>query len=373
MRVLHIITDLDNGGAESILYKLIKLTPDIKHEVICLTSNGIYVKLIEELGVSVLCCNFKKNILDFFKLFKLFKYIYTSKSNIVQTWMYHSDFLGGILAKLSYKKNIIWGIHGPFNKQNTNIVTKFIVYANALLSYIIPNKIVIVSSHALINHKKVGYNSKKFVLINNGYSSEEFYYNEQGKSLISNKYNIDSNRIILGMVARFDPYKDHDNLFKALLLLQSSNIKFTCLLIGSKMVSENLQLSNLINLYGLSNNIILVGPKFKISKYISALDIHILSSLDESFPNVLSEAMLCNIPCISTDVGDAKLIIGDTGWVVSKREPDKLYHAILEAINMINFDKLNWNLKRKHCRERIIQNFSIQFMIEKYINIWKNY
>ncbi len=372
MRVLHIITDLDNGGAEAILFRLIKSTPDIEHEVFSLMSGGIYEELIRELGVNVISFNFNKKPSDSFRLIKLFYYIFKSRCDVVQTWMYHADFFGGIFSKLIFKKKIVWGIHGPFNKRNTSLTTKLFIYFNSFLSYIVPHNIIVVSNHALKRHINIGYNKNKFILINNGYSSTDFNFVEGSKNFVLNEHKINEDVIVLGMVARYDPYKDHENLFKALFLLKSSNFNFVCLLIGSNMTCENSDLVKMIASYDLTSNVFLIGPKSNISMYMSSLDIHILSSLDESFPNVLSEAMLCSTPCISTDVGDAELILGDTGWIVPIKDPKKLYLSIMEAIELLVSDNIKWANKKQLCRERIVLNFSLQSMINSYISVWNN-
>jgi glycosyltransferase involved in cell wall biosynthesis len=101
-----------------------------------------------------------------------------------------------------------------------------------------------------------------------------------------------------------------------------------------------------------------------------ALDIHILSSRSEGFPNVLAEAMACGTPCVTTDVGDAAMIVGDTGWVVPPKNPQVLANAILEAINEKQNNPLMWEVREQACRDRIVDNFSIEKMVAGYHQVW---
>jgi glycosyltransferase involved in cell wall biosynthesis len=372
MKILHVITDLDNGGAESILYRLIKQTPEFEHEVISLMDQGIYGELINQLGVNVKTINLKKNIFDLFKLFNLFFIIAKSNCNCVQTWMYHSDLFAGIFSKLAFKKNIFWGIHASYNKSNTKFTTKLIIYVNSILSFFIPKKIVNVSTYSIDIHKKLGFCISKFILINNGYSNNDFKYNSLAKKNVLTEFNIQEDQIIFGMVARYDPFKDHLNLLKALSLLKNKYDKFICLLIGPNMDSNNDIICSIINDFNLSKNIILVGPKNNISDYLSALDFHVLSSIDESFPNVISESMLCSTPCISTDVGDASFIIDRYGWIVPKSDSLALSSCLIEVINFYINRPEEWIELKKRCRMRIEQNFSIEKMAINYSLLWKS-
>src|SRR5690606_24672905 len=133
----------------------------------------------------------------------------------------------------------------------------------------------------------------------------------------------------IGMVARYHPQKDHGNLIDALKRLKHNHQNtFTCLLVGDGMTQGNIELKQRIEQAGLGKNVMLLGPRTDIVAIMNALDIHVLSSLGEAFPNVVAEAMACGTPCVITDVGDAALIVGDTGWIAPPCNDSALANAI---------------------------------------------
>ena len=101
---------------------------------------------------------------------------------------------------------------------------------------------------------------------------------------------------------------------------------------------------------------------------MSELNLHILSSNSESFPNVVAEAMACETPCIVTNVGDAAHIVGKTGWVVPPENPLKLAKKMAKALSEIGTKK--WEKRCIQARNRIKKNFDIERMVKSYNIAW---
>ena len=103
---------------------------------------------------------------------------------------------------------------------------------------------------------------------------------------------------------------------------------------------------------------------------MNTLDVHVLSSaFGEAFPNVLAEAMACGTPCVTTDVGDAALIVGETGWVVPPRDSRALTEALVDALTQRQNED-SWQARKLACRERIATHFTLDAMISGYRKVW---
>ena len=164
-------------------------------------------------------------------------------------------------------------------------------------------------------------------------------------------------------------YKDIPNLLYALKIVVESGIKIKCLFVGQNLDCENHHLTELIDSCGLKNDIILLGCRDDISDFMRTIDICVLSSISEGFPNVLIESMACGTPCITTDVGDTRIIVDKTGWIVPHSDHRALADAIKEAVNEIRNEQ-EWNERKKRCRSRIVKKYSLNFMIKSYNDLW---
>lgn len=123
---------------------------------------------------------------------------------------------------------------------------------------------------------------------------------------------------------------------------------------------------------GLADKISLLGLRRDIEAIFNSIDIHVLpSAFGEAFPNVVAEAMLTEIPCIVTDVGDAAHIVGEYGWVARPKHPDDIASALEFAFDEFR-DKASWARRGQQCRQRIIQNFGLAKMVTGYRAIWSS-
>ena len=220
------------------------------------------------------------------------------------------------------------------------------------------------SRAALEAHKSVGYAAGKLVFIANGYATDQFYPDARGRQKLRDELGITPDVFLLGMVARLDRHKDHLNLLKALEILRTQ-ISFRCLLVGAGVGADS-ALTGEIVLRCLERNVVLAGPRPDIPMIMNALDVHVLSSLSEAFPNVLCEAMSCGTPCVTTDVGDSAYIVGETGWVVPPGAPDLLAAALLSSS-----EGARDRGRKAAARARIVENFSIERMRDAYVTLWR--
>ena len=368
MKVVHIITSLGDGGAEHTLYKICKYDRNNKHIVISFKGSQKYSLLLKKLGIKVYCLDI--NFFSIYKFLFLVKLLYYHRPDIVQTWLVHADFVGGIIARLLGIKNVIWNIrYSNFEIGKAKLITILIIKLLAKLSFIIPQSIIINSKRAKKIFIAKGYCEKKLKFIPNGFDFSILKPQNSEKINFKKKNKLKKKIPLIGHVARYDKKKDHLNLLYALSLVRSKNINFYCVLVGSNIDNNNINLISKIKELKLSEKVKLLGQNDNILQVMNGIDIFIQSSsYGEGFPNVVAESMACSTPCIVTDVGDAAFIVGKTGWVIMPNNPYSLAKAIEKGINEMGTK--NWNKKKLRARLRVKENFSINKMIDSYNKLW---
>lgn len=368
MKIIHIITGLNDGGAEHTLYKVCKYDTLNNHIVISLTGPGKYYSLLKQLKVKVFYLN--ASFLSIHKFYTLIKLIRFFKPEIVQTWLVHADLIGSIAAKLACCDKIIWNVrYSDFKIGKAKLPTIIIVKILSKFSFFLPIKIVINSKKAKKIYEIEGYDKKKLHYIPNGYDLSILKPNNLKKINFKKKYSLKKNIPLIGNIARFDPKKDHINLIKALSLVRLKNSNFLGIFLGSGIDNDNKLLVSEIKKLNLSKNIKLIGQNNNIAEAMNGIDIYVQSSsYGEGFPNVVAEAMSCGTPCVVTDVGDAALIAKKSGWVVPPNNPKKLANAIEKAL--IETGNIRHKKRSVKARSIIKSKFDIKNMLNLYNKLW---
>ena len=107
----------------------------------------------------------------------------------------------------------------------------------------------------------------------------------------------------------------------------------------------------------------LLGERNDIESITAGLDIASSSSYGEGFPNILCEAMACEVPCVATDVGDSARIVGNTGEVVSAKDPEALAMAWTEMIGLGEEGRRRLGVA---ARKRVMDHFELSKIVKKY-------
>ena len=369
VNVVHIITGLEDGGGEAVLFRL--CTQDQSHQdhVVSLMDAGKYGPLLEAKGVRITCLDMPRGRVTISGLWQLWRLICKERPTVIQTWMYHADLVGGVIARLAGQRNVIWGIHHttlvPGQSRRTTI---WVAKICARLSRIVPRRIVCCAEKAREVHEELGYDRDRMQVIPNGYDLSVFQPDPSSGQQVRHVLSLDKAQDVIGFVARYDPLKDHETLLSALAILNWQGKCPACLLVGSAMDVNNEELVDLIARKGLSQRVHLLGRRDNIPAIMNAIDLHVLSSTSEAFPNVLAEAMACGTPCVSTDVGDAAEIVGPTGRIVQPRNPEALAKAISDMLS--EKASPDWTARRDDARRRVSDRYSLSRMVDSYHEVW---
>lgn len=353
------------GGAETFLYRF--LTYDIskrqQYLVVSLGGSDYYSSHLKRKNIRVVNLNVSFNFLFIFRLIKLLLLLKKSKISAIVGWMHHGNLLAYII-KLIINKNalLIWNVRQSlyalnFERAATQLVIKINRSISSRVDYIVYN-----SSISRIQHENYGFNSYKGVVINNGIDLTYFSPVTLKHHSFNKVPNIPKGCLVIGHIARYHKMKNHELFIKSVLSNVKQNRNIHVLMIGTDVEYTNSKIASLIPVDYI-NNFHLLGPKTDVRPFLQIMNIFCSSSSwGESFQNVIAEAMAMEIPCISTDVGEAREIIGNVGIVV----PPNNEELLTNAINFMS-SKSNFELRYlgKLARDRILERYNMEYCYEK--------
>ncbi|WP_430471313.1 glycosyltransferase [Thalassospira lucentensis] len=364
---MHIINELDAGGAERVLTRIAchnAQTNGPKQIVVSLMGEGVYGPDLRASGVELHCLGMTSGLRDLpGAIVKLSGLMRGEKPDAIMSWLYHSDFISTLAAMLSGRgtKRLAWNIRcAEMDLAQYGRSTRIVLTLLAKLSRF--PAIVAANSHAgQRHHSKCGYHPKKWAFLPNGFDTNEWQPDPDAKTRLCKELGIAPSKHVVGMVARKDPAKDHATLFEAIKQVREQGHDIHLVLVGGE--TKTLPVPTEIK-----DHITALGLRRDVAKLVPAFDIAVLSSsFGEGFPNVIGEAMACGVPAIGNDVGDVAAILGGTGKSVPLHAPEKLAMAIVE---LLSEDSDSKTFRKAATRQRIIDHYSLAAMNERYLALW---
>ena len=371
IEVVHIIAGLDTDGAETVLHRLTShMDPErFLNEVISLTTVGPMAPRLEASGVRVRALGMRPGMPNPYYLARLASWLRFRKPQVVQTWMYHADLLGGVAAKLAGNIPVVWGIHHTnLDRDQNKRLTIWTARACALLSGRVPSHIVCCSEASREVHTRFGYVAQKMEVIPNGFDTRQFHPDAKSRASLRRELGLSESCPVIGMAARFHPQKGHRNFVNAAAVLHAQDAEVHFLLCGKGIDGHNAELVGWIEKAGLTPVCHLLGPLEDMPRFFAALDVATSSSLTEAFPVAVGEAMACGIPCAVTDVGDSGAIVGETGRVVPANDPIALANAWQSLLNSGPAQRQQLGLA---ARNRVEQKYALQGIVERYEAVYR--
>lgn len=325
-RIEHVITGLDTGGAELMLKKLLMAASGrYTHSVTSLTSMGDIGTALRENGFEVRALSMGKGAKSIPAILRLARVWRSKKPDLIQTWMYHSDIVGGVAAKLAGIP-VVWNIRqttvgAGINKRGTRALVRL----SARLSKRVPGRIICCSQSALESHRAQGYCNAKMLMIPNGFELNALRAKSAARRELRRELGVEEDVLLVGRVGRYHPQKDYATFLRAArhTVRRIANARFV--LVGEGLDWDNKELVDLMKLHEVAERCELLGRRADVWSILQGLDVSVSSSsCGEGFPNVVAESMACAVPAVVTDVGDSAIILDDHERVASPGDAEHI-------------------------------------------------
>lgn len=364
IRIVHLITGLNLGGAERMLGRLVQAMDRSRFEnvVISMLPGGVVREAIVRAGVEVHTLDIEGLGSSVHGSLRLAGLLRTIRPSILQTWLYHADVLGLPVGRSVGVPRILWNLRSTMIQGNWPRTMQRI--RGALSPY--PDGVIVNSHSVRAVHEALGYTPRKWHFIPNGFDTASLRPQPERRLAMRKALALPEDARVVGMMARYHPFKDHALFAKAAILLLRAVPKAYFVLSGTGVDDTNVELSNMLD-PAVRAHVRLLGPRTDVPDLASALDVATLTSFTEGFPNVVAEAMSCGLPCVVTDAGDAASIVGATGWCVPVRNAPALAAAWQAALGMTEAGRRDLG---SAARRRIEEHFSLDHIARRYEELY---
>ncbi len=364
-RIFFLIRSLHAGGTERQLAELVK---GLDKSIFIITVGVFYHEgpLIEEIkdihGINVISLN-KRGRWDIIRfVVRFIMLLKTLQPDILYSFLPDANLVGLISGKIARVRRIVWGVRASnMDVSRYDWLAMTSLRLSAFLSRF-PDAIITNSFAGKEFHRSIGYSTNRMMVVPNGIDTDRFKPDHSVGLRVRDEWNIDEEKIAIGLVGRLDPMKDHTTFLQAVKIFDQKkcSVRFVC--IGDGKEPYKSEIHSLCSALGLNGFLIWAGEGYDMVAVYNAMDMVTSSSFSEGFSNVIGEAMACGVPCVVTDVGDSAAIVGETGIVVSPKDPQALAAGWIRMLGHLNDKTYSIN---EMVRTRIVSHYNSEILIQK--------
>ena len=369
MRIAHVITGLGGGGAEFMLARLCVAMAAAGYDlrVFSLTAGGPVAALLREQKIPLFELDLRSARDLPRALLVLRRVLRDFAPDLVQTWLCHADLIGGLLARYSLAVPVVWGVHqADGDVRDMSFSTRMVLRACAALAGQVPSRVICCAEAARRARLASGFPAALLEVIPNGVDCAQFRRDPDARARVRSELGVAQDSLLIGMPARWHIDKDHALLCAAAKQVLASYPYARFVLCGDGIHSGNTALTAVIAATGQAQAFHLLGFRSDMAALLAALDVGVLSSRTEAFPNVIVETMACAVPFVATAVGDVAAMIGEqgeAGRVVAAGNAQALAAALLEVLQLSAEERVKMGDK---ARARVVAEFSLATTVPRY-------
>mgnify|MGYP001004914783 CR=1 FL=1 len=361
IRICFVLSHLPQGGAERQTINLIrKLDPEEFDVTLVLYANQeIFYKEILQLPIRIISCpayskcKLIKNIKGAIFLRKV---LTRNQFDLIHTLLFHNGLWVRLLAPGRYGGRIIYSIRNSLEQSS--------FFERSVEKLLHTRSITVTNSHFVLDQYKIIVRncfSESCLTIHNGIEIEKFRADEAP---------IVSDPIVIGTVGRQTPLKNQIQILRAIKQL-SNEYQINAFIIGDSDQGSFEINYDYVRENKLDDKVIIMDSQGVIEQYYKRFNIFVLSSIHESCPNSLLEAMLARCLCIVSRGSnrDKFIIDGYNGFEYDGTDQD-LMVKIRIVIDMLGSERAE--IIQKNAQDYVSENFSMEKMTNRYMELYNS-
>ena len=371
MKIVHVISNLAVGGAETTLYRLLAHMVPVygSHTVVSMVSGGAYAPMLRALGVEVLELGARRSASALALLPRFCRVLRRLQPDLVQAWMYHANVAASVARLLRVSRApLVWNVRQSLERLvNDRPLTRGVILSGVPVRSV-PTRIVYNSTAAAEDHERLGYPASKRCIILNGIDCNKFAPREAARTELRRALGLADEALLIGRIARKAAMKDYPLLFRAFQLIAARMPQAHLVAVGPGMVAADHELVRLAQETGAFARVHFVGQRLDLADFLPGLDVVVSPSRNsEGFPNVVAEAMASGVPVVGTSVGETAEIIGDPERVVKPGDHVGLARVVIDLLSLVREARSAIGMRD---RDRIEGKFALGVMADRYARLW---